>query len=945
MKKAMKRLLAATSAGAVLCGSLALSSLLGSSTTLTASAATDSVADQTKVGTLGIAGGGFVSGIITGKNVMYARTDVGGAYKYNYDTGKWDQMLSDLNDSERGFLSVDAMCIDPTDDDTIYLLCGCAYFSDAKTEIFRSRDGGKTFDRIDVTDMIQVHGNGDGRHLGEAIAVDPDNPNIIYCGGDVTAGDSALIMSKDGGDTWEAVKGYDDLGFYTNSIKWPLWTNHMTRALTSGEYNTQNGVALIHIQDGKVYVGTTMAKEGNLVVADVGSDDFEVVSKDLPTDVYPSRIATDANGKLLITYVAAPAFGNGSGGIYRYDPKTGTVENISPVNNSFGACVSAVDNADELIATTCAVWSSQSWNSTSTAWGEWLYRSSDGGKTWSSIYPGKMGDWKWDEATGNMTQEQLYGYLNDGGRPWIQGKAIHWSGSLVLNPEDPTQIFVTSGNGVFDWSNIWSDNPQATFHADGIEEVVALDMVSAKGKNPYSAIGDYDGFEHISTTESKQHQPNIGSTAAIAYCPSNPDVMIRAAQNDGKTYYTLDGGDNWVEMNGTSGGGKAAITELADGTYRFFRSNNSGASYSDDFGATWEKCSGTKGTKELALTVDLENPQYVYGYTAVYNEYWSSDTTKSEPTFEDAHYVLMVSDDYGATFTTQDIGKYDQCDVANRIGYLDEGEMVLGAGWNGAYHVTDYGKKVEKLDNVFYCKTIGYGAPEEEGGVNTLYMYGKPSEDDIEGIYRSTDAGETWVAINLHHLYGGTGNGNFLVGDMNKFGMVYMSTVGCGIVYMDSSDGTDPKPVTTTTTTATTTTTTTATLTTTKAADTTTTDKGTTTTAAATTTTDKGTTTTAAATTTTNKGTTTSNAVTTTQDIGEMNYGDVNVNGVVDLTDAVLLNKFLAGIVQLTDIQYANANCDQTDGTDNVGELDTTALMRFVLNVEGYQELPYIAQD
>ena len=96
MKKAMKRLLAATSAGAVLCGSLALSSLLGSSTTLTASAATDSVADQTKVGTLGIAGGGFVSGIITGKNVMYARTDVGGAYKYNYDTGNWDQMLDDL---------------------------------------------------------------------------------------------------------------------------------------------------------------------------------------------------------------------------------------------------------------------------------------------------------------------------------------------------------------------------------------------------------------------------------------------------------------------------------------------------------------------------------------------------------------------------------------------------------------------------------------------------------------------------------------------------------------------------------------------------------------------------------------------------------------------------------------------------------------------------------
>ena len=37
-------------------------------------------------GTLRIGGGGFVSGIVTGKDVMYARTDVGGAYKYNYDT-------------------------------------------------------------------------------------------------------------------------------------------------------------------------------------------------------------------------------------------------------------------------------------------------------------------------------------------------------------------------------------------------------------------------------------------------------------------------------------------------------------------------------------------------------------------------------------------------------------------------------------------------------------------------------------------------------------------------------------------------------------------------------------------------------------------------------------------------------------------------------------------
>jgi hypothetical protein len=72
---------------------------------------------------------------------------------------------------------------------------------------------------------------------------------------------------------------------------------------------------------------------------------------------------------------------------------------------------------------------------------------------------------------------------------------------------------------------------------------------------------------------------------------------------------------------------------------------------------------------------------------------------------------------------------------------------------------------------------------KKKDGVNTVFMYGKPTTDDIEGIYRSTDAGKTWLLINTQNLYGGTGNGNFLVGDMNTFGMLYMSTVGCGIIY------------------------------------------------------------------------------------------------------------------------------------------------------------------
>ena len=115
---------------------------------------------------------------------------------------------------------------------------------------------------------------------------------------------------------------------------------------------------------------------------------------------------------------------------------------------------------------------------------------------------------------------------------------------------------------------------------------------------------------------------------------------------------------------------------------------------------------------------------------------------------------------------------------------------------------------------------------------------------------------------------------------------------------------------------------------------------------AAETTTTEATTTTGSETTTTGAETTTTAGETTTVDPNADNIGDVNLDGVVDILDAVMLNKYLAGVVQLSDQALRNANCDQSaDDIDNVGERDTTALVRFVLNMEGYQDLPFIAAE
>lgn len=924
-----QRVLSVLTAAALLCTGIGTA---GVTTPLAANAA-ESVESSMNWNTLNIGGGGFVSGIITGDDQMYARTDVGGAYRYDYEQKKWVQLLDFLTEADRGFLSVDAMCIDPNDDDTLYLLCGCAYFSDARTVVFRSHDAGETFEEIDVTDLIQVHGNGYGRQTGEAIAVDPDDPNIIYCGGDVTAGDSALIMSKDGGDTWNPVEGYDKLGLFEYSIKWPTWTEHMARSVADDEYLNVNGIATIQITDGKVYVGTSVKGKANLHVAEVGSDDFQPLNENLPTEQMPSRINLDADGNLLITYINGLMFDRGTGYAFKYNPKTDELKDITPtegvvtntkkLNVGYGAVTSDPKDANKLVATTCAQWYSQSWTADAwerdaIAWGDRFFKSEDGGETWTEMTPGNTAYWD-----GPL----LANYLQDGGHSWIRDKAIHWSGCIALDPRNSDQFWVVSGNGVFTCENTWAECPDIYFAPDGIEEVVSLDFISRPGKDPVSVIGDYDGFYHNADGTATQLTPSMNkltsttaSTAGIAYCPANPDVMVRLSEGSAMGYYTTDG-TTWQELpNIPCSGAKAAINQLEDGTYRILVSSSGKISYTDDFGKTWSTASTSDSlSSTIWMCVDEKNPQYVYAYGYYYNS--SYFYSKPAPDITDARYVLMVSDDYGKTFKNgQTICQYDQCDGAYRIAYLDEGTFAIAAGYYGAYLVTDYGKTVTKMDNVSYCKTMGYGAAEKAGDPYTLYMYGKPADSDPEGVYRSTDCGKSWVLINQNHLYGGTGNGNYLVGDMNTFGTVYMSTVGCGIVVGTLENSDPPKPVTTDTT-----------------SNTTTTKTTTTTTTGSTVATTKPVTSSNVTATSIEPATETTPSSSGTTDSSIL-YGDVNLDGNVGLVDAVLLNKAVADVVTLNDQARRNADCNANGEVNGSDAITLLMFLTQIIDVLPYQD-------
>src|SRR6185369_5138885 len=92
-----------------------------------------------------IGGGGFVSAIVTSKtqqNLVYARTDVGGAYRWDATSSRWIPLTDWVSEAEVGLLGVDGLALDPNNSAKLYMLAGTSYFNNGRTEGFASLEPG-----------------------------------------------------------------------------------------------------------------------------------------------------------------------------------------------------------------------------------------------------------------------------------------------------------------------------------------------------------------------------------------------------------------------------------------------------------------------------------------------------------------------------------------------------------------------------------------------------------------------------------------------------------------------------------------------------------------------------------------------------------------------------------------------------------------------------------
>jgi len=676
-----------------------------------------------------IGGGGFVTAIVTSRSapgVIYARTDVGGAYRWDQAAGRWHALLDWVGEEQTGYLGVDALAIDPHDAARVYLLAGTTYLNGGRTALLRSTDYGRTFAVIDVSAQFKTHGNGMGRQDGERLAVDPGTGTRLFAG---TRFDG-LFASSDAGQTWTRAAGL------------PVTTTPNGAGIV---FVLLDPASIAHSVAQRVLVGVSRAGSAgaNLYRSDDAGATFHAVVN-APSTLMPQRAAFDGAGHVYITYAdgAGPHPDKAliepmaRGQVWQYALADGawvdvTPHDVDPSEKMRAFAGISVDPANPRRLVTSTI---NNFVAQGDAKGDRIYTSVDAGAHWTDVI--------------------ARGFVRDGaGVPWVNGHAIHWAGSVEFDPADPRAVWVTSGNGVFRTPDIDATPAIWRFTVAGLEETVPLGLASIPGGPLVSVIGDYDGFLHRDVTRyGTIHEPQIGTTTGLAVAGAND--MVRVGDT---MYVTHDGGAHWSKTAATKGiRGQVALS--ADGRTILHSPQDQAATYrSTDLGATWTPVAGLVHAT-LRPVADPIDPQVFYAY-------------------DDG--VLLASVDGGATFAPRATLPAGGTTLI-RLAPGRKGDLWAALRAAGLAHSTDGGEHFDVLAGVSYCGAVGFGKAAPGHVDAALYIWG--TVRGVRGVYQSIDRGASWVRINdAAHQYGGPGDGQFIVGDMNTYGVVYMSTAGRGI--------------------------------------------------------------------------------------------------------------------------------------------------------------------
>ncbi len=715
-------------------------------------------------------GGGYVSGLVfhpTTANLVYGRTDVGGAYRWNQGTSSWVPITDGLGfgGGEERFHGIESIAVDPNNDQLVYLAAGM-YTSGGNGRLYISSDRGDHWTYVALP--LPLGGNNPGRAIGERLMVDPNKPSTLFYGSR-TAG---LWKSADSGLTWAQVTSLSSAKLTEDQVNALGMNSAMgveTVVYDTGTKGSGSATQTIYAPIAPDYVQTA-GLASNLYKSSNGGASWTPVSVPISGYHIPHMVRA-ADGMFYVAFTKET--GPGAGGparLYKFDGSNWTLLDSNDSAGYGGVSVSGTGSTTRIALGVTNTWGSFS--------GQQIIRLSDDAG----------GNWREIAATMPHTP--------------ADAPFWGWPDDIEIDPANRDHILYGHGGGVWETRNASSATPSWNELNDGIEETAVLGLATPPAGATYTVIngsGDVGTWVHTNLATKPTLTPatswSNGFTADMAW--SDPQYMatigVVLGNSTGYGVWSGDGGKTWAKFAtyppgvADNKGGEASIAVTARNR-AVWAPGYSVPSYTTDNGATWVPTNlpaiNSVFPRAYHLVADRKNPNKVYAYDS--GGHWWGTPGK-----------VYVSTDGGHTFTLS------QGSVAAGLapGYFSnnslavnpnaEGDLWLADG-NAVYRSVDSGATWTKLSQ-FASILGGNPWPDVQGATLVALGKAKPGAaysaavyvvgvvKGAWGVYRSDDAGVTWTRFNDDaHQFGGMG---VMAADQNVYGRIYVSGTGRGLMY------------------------------------------------------------------------------------------------------------------------------------------------------------------
>lgn len=731
---------------------------------------------------LTIGGGGFVTGVVASPaaaELIVARTDVGGAYRWDAASGRWVQLLTSTAATDgtslgRAELHVLSVALAPSDADRVYVAVGDDGNPGEGDALARngmvlvSDDGGRTFTAS--TQRFFVAGNQRYRTASEQLAVDPTDPDHVLFG----TQREGLWQSHDAGASWSQVP-LDDV---------PV-------GLVGSVTDDQPGVAFVAYDDAepaRAYAGVA----GDRIAATSDGGATWTTIRDLDDDVIPRGGVVRA-GRLWVSLDTA----DGSDAeLARYDAaddaagdaeaSSGWVDVTPDVDG--GGLVFDVDptDPDRAALTDGGVRDRH------------LFTTTDGGESWQSHDVRRS-------APG-------VGWI-DPDDPDDDG--LMFPGRFAFDPFDPGAVWFAEGVGVWHTDDVFGTDTDGevawTARLGGIEETVTSSIIVLADGTPIGTVADDQGFRFDVPGAPPDRQlvdDRFASGASVDASGGHPEVVAWVGAESHLAFepsrsargaISTDGGRTWTEFDGTERemyGGEIAVSATDPDVLVWVPTHaESPVAFEDDPVGVYVSTDGGRSW-------DHQDPPG--GADTFHRFFWWFTRRALAADRVDGGFALMSDDE--RFFTADDPSSgwaqaahappCSEATACHVVGQLQADPLRADVFWAstgnaGLYRSDDLGATVwQRVDGLDEVTAFGFGASDQpdQPDVPSVVAWASGTDpatgDTTWGLWRSGDDGATWQLLS-RHPGGSIDDVTTVSGDPTNPARVYVGFTGTGFLMGD----------------------------------------------------------------------------------------------------------------------------------------------------------------